>query len=192
MTQPAMRDRSAATDAPSTGPFGRLAAALLSLLDQGGAVGFRKPSVLTEFSVWLLTGFMVAGFATLLGAIASAAGSRSPEPWRLGAVALVGISALAAAFIGQVTSGSLWGFPLADFVWWFDVLMLVQAIIASLIAIVIGTPGCEVGVWPALMARVRGGQWTPVAGPACIVGLHFIDAWEAEMRNADTEPVPGK
>jgi hypothetical protein len=201
MTQLAIQERRMATDAQPTGPIGRfarlllvavLAVALLSLLDQGGVVGFRRPSVPTEFSLWLLTAFMVAGFATLVGAIASAAGRRSPSPWRLGALAVVGTSAVATAVIGQVTSGSFWGFPLADFVWWFDVLMLVQAIVASLIAIGIGTPGCEVGVWPALVARKRGGRWAPVAGPACIVGLHFLDAWEAEMRNADTESLSGR
>jgi hypothetical protein len=196
VTQLAIQERRAATDAQPTGPIGRLArlllvavltAALFSLLDQAGVVGFRNPSVPTEFSVWLLTALMVAGFATLAGAIASAAGRRSPWPWRLGALALFVISALAAAVIGQVASDSLWGFPLADFVWWFDVLMLVQTIVASLIAIWIGTPGCEVGVWPALVARMRGRSWAPVAGPACIVGLHFIDTWEAEMRHADVE-----
>ena len=201
MTQLAIPGRRAATEAQRTGPIGRaarvvlvavLSAALLSLLDQGGVVAFRNPSVPAEFSVWLLTAFMVAGFATLVAAIASAAERPSRSRWRLATLALLGIAAVAAAAIGQLTSGNVWGFPLADLVWWFDVVMLVQAIVASLIAIAIGTPGCEVGVWPALMARMRGGGWAPVAGPACVVGLHFIDTWEAQLRSADEESSAGR
>lgn len=193
-------ERRTAAKAQLTGPIGRsarlllvavLTGALLSLLDQGGVVAFRKPSVATEVSVWLVTAFMVAGFATLVGALATAAG-RSPRPWTLGALALLGMSAVFAAAIGLLSRGNVWSFPLADLVWSFDVLMLAQAIVASLIAIGIGTPGCEAGVWPALVARIRGGSWAPVSGPACVVGLHLIDAWEAGMRHADTESLPNR
>jgi hypothetical protein len=200
MTQVVMPGRRAATEAERTGPIGRtarlvlaavLSASLLSLLDQGGVVGFRNPSVPTEFSVWLLTAFMVAGLATLVGAIASADQRRSPWPWRLGTLALLATAAVAAAAIGQLTAGNVWGFPLADLVWWFDVVMLVQTVVALLIAIGIGTPGCEVGVWPALVARMRGGGWAPVAGPACVIGLHFVDTWEARRHSADKESRAG-
>jgi hypothetical protein len=199
MTDFAVGPHNTAADAQRTGPIGRLArlllagafaAVLFSIVDQSGVVGFRNPSVAAEVTVWFLTAGMVAVFAALVGAVASAAG-RSPWPWRLGAVALFALVALGAALVGYTAFGRTWGFPLADLVWGFDVLMLVETIVASSIAIVIGTPGCEVGVWAALVARARGGTWAPVVGPACIVGLHLIDHWEARGRQPTPEPHPG-
>lgn len=188
MSDLALDGRRASAGFQPTGPIGRLArlilaglfaVALVSFLDQGGVVGFRDPSVATEFTVWILTAAMVAVFATLVGAIASAAGRPSPWPWRLGVIALFGVAGVGAAIVGQATSGGVWGYPLSDLVWWFDAVMFVQTIIATLIAVVIGMPGCEVGVWPALVARARGGNSAPVAGPACVIGLHLLDEWEA-------------
>ena len=181
------------TETRSTGPIGRfarlglavaLSASVFSLVDQGGVVAFRNPSVPTEVMVWILTVAMVASLAALVGALAAAAGSSSPRRWQLGAVGLFVATGVAAALIGWTTSGAVWGFPLADLVWWFDLLMLLQIIVALLIAIVLRTPGCEVGVWPALAARTRGTGSEPGAGLACIVGLHFVDAWEADVRQA--------
>jgi hypothetical protein len=196
MSDLALDGRRASADVQPTGPIGRLArlilagvfaASLVSIVDQGGVVGFRDRSVATEVTVWILTAAMVAVFATLVGAIASAAGRPSPWPWRLGVVGLFGVAGVGAAIVGQATSGGVWGYPLSDLVWWFDAVMLVQTIVATLIAVVIGMPGCEVGVWPALMARARGGSSAPVAGPACVIGLHLLDEWEAGRRQADTE-----
>lgn len=196
MSDLALDGRRASADVQPTGPIGRLArlilagvfaVSLVSLVDQGGVVGFRDPSVATEFTVWILTAAMVAVFATLVGAIASAAGKPSPWPWRLGVVALLGVAGVGAGIVGQATSGGVWGYPLSDVVWWFDAVLLVQTIVATLIAIVIGMPGCEVGVWPALLARARGGSSAPVAGPACVIGLHLLDEWEAGRQQADTE-----
>ena len=64
-----------------TGPVGRLARLVLaaglglslaSVLDQGGRVGFRSPSVLTEPSVWLLDAGMLMVFIYLVGQLATA------------------------------------------------------------------------------------------------------------------------
>lgn len=201
MTDLAAGARRIATGTQPTGPIGRVArlflaigisAGLYSLLDQGGVVGFRNPSVATEATVWIATAAMVASLAALVGAVATAAGSPSPWRWRLGAVGLFAAAAVGAALIGWATSGAVWGFPLADLVWWFDVLMLLQIIVALLIAIVLGTPGCELGVWPALAARARGTDSEPVAGLACIVGLHLIDTWEADKRQGSAEATPGR
>jgi len=201
MTELAAGARRITTTTQPTGPVGRfarlvlavaLSASVYSLVDQGGLVAFRNPSVPTEVMVWILTAAMVASFAALVGALAAAAGSSWPRRWQLGAVGLFVAAGAAAALIGWTTSGALWGFPLADLVWWFDLLMLLQIIVALLIAIGLGTPGCEVGVWPALAARARGTASEPGAGLACIVGLHFIDAWEVDMRQANAEATPGR
>jgi len=57
--------------------------------------------------------------------------------------------------------------------------MLVETIVALPIAVVLGTPGCEIGVWGDIAARLRGG---PASPPICIIGLHHLDEWEARRR----------
>jgi hypothetical protein len=184
--------RPSAAGADRTGPLGRLARLIVaaaaglflsSILDEGGIVGFRRPSVLAEPSVWLLDAVMLALFAHLVGRLAAATvGERAARRWQCGA--LVGLVAAlgGAALVGRALSGAVWGFPLADLVWAIDVTMLAETVAAALLAVALGTPGCEVGVWPELLARARGERVAPAAGPACPVGLHLLDAWEARRR----------
>jgi len=63
--------------------------------------------------------------------------------------------------------------------------MLVETTVALLLAIALGIPGCEIGVWPFLIARLRDERpsFNPVG---CVVGLHLIDDWEAHNR----QPTP--
>src|SRR5262249_34441790 len=75
--------------------------------------------------------------------------------------------------------GTGWGYPLADVVWWFDVTMLTEGLVATLLSIAIGLPGCEIGVWPWFMSRIRGGEAVPGGGLTCGVGLRRLDGWEA-------------
>jgi hypothetical protein len=58
--------------------------------------------------------------------------------------------------------------------------MLGQTIVALLLAVVLGTRGCEIGVWADIAARLRGGSASP---PLCIVGLHHLDSWELRRRS---------
>ena len=159
----AARPSAAGTD--RTGPLGRLARLILaaamglslaSIVDQGGVVGFRRPSVLTEPSVWFLDASMLALFAHLVGRLAAAlAGARAAPRWQLGALVGLAAALAVAALVGRAVFGAVWGFPLADLVWAFDVAMLVETVVALLLAIALGTPGCEIGVWPELIARAR-------------------------------------
>ena len=184
--------RPSAAGADRTGPLGRLARlalaaamglALASLLDQGGAAGFRRPSVLAEPSVWVLHAGMLALFAHLVGRLAAAlAGERAARRWQVGALVGLAAALAAAALGGRALFGAVWGFPLADLVWAFDVAMLAQTVVAALLAAALGTPGCEVGVWPELIARARGARPAPSAWSACLVGLHLLDEWEARRR----------
>jgi hypothetical protein len=64
-------------------------------------------------------------------------------------------------------------------VWWFDVVMLAEGLVATLLSIALGLPGCEIGVWPWFISRIRGQGAVPQTGLACIVGLHLLDAWES-------------
>ena len=86
---------------------------------------------------------------------------------------------MAAALVGQVRDGEVWGSPLSDLVWALDVAMLAETVVALLAAVVVGTPGCEIGVWADIAARVRGG---PASPPLCIIGLHHLDDWELRRR----------
>jgi hypothetical protein len=63
------------------------------------------------------------------------------------ALALLAGAAAVAAAVGALRSGGVWGSPLSDLVWTLDVTMLLETIVALLLAVVLGTPGCEIGVW---------------------------------------------
>jgi hypothetical protein len=172
-----------------TGPVGRLArtvlagayaAAFLSIVDRRGSAHFRNPHILGEPLAWFLHLLMFTTFLFLVGALALALGGPAARRrWQVSAVVASIAIVTAAGVIGKLMQGSVWGFPLADLVWWFDVLMLTEGFVATVLAIALGTPGCEIGVWPELLARVGGRSATSEQGLACIVGLHLIDAWEA-------------
>jgi hypothetical protein len=173
---------------PRTGPIGRLARVMLaviaavslySIADQGGPASFRDPSNLTEPITWVLHAAMFAVFVVLTGQLAAAiAGPAAVRPWQVRALIGLAVVLVAAAGTAWTTSGALWASPLSDVVWGVDAVMLVETIVGLVLAIVLGTPGCEIGVWPELIARVRDGD-TPSTRPICLLGLHFIDDWEA-------------
>ena len=172
-----------------TGPIGRSArlgwavvvlVTLASIVDARGSARFRNPHILSEPSAWLLHVVALTMFVLLVGALAGALG-RQPIVRRTQglAVSCLGALVLVAAVIGQLGEGSVWGFPLADLVWTFDVLVLVEQLLAFVIAFALGTPGCELGVWPELIARARGVPAARMIGLACVVGLDALDRWEA-------------
>lgn len=177
---------------PRTGALGRVARVVLlavlailfgSLLDEDGAVGLRSSSPAEEPGLLLATavmGVILVGLAGELGRVL--VNDEAPRRWRLVASAgLVAPIAVSAA-VAWRTSGAIWAFPLVDVIWWFDVLTLGQTIVALPVAIVLGTPGCEVGVWPELIYRLRRKQ---VSGPprvVCVIGLDLVDKWEARRR----------
>ena len=176
-----------------TGPVGRLARLLLlavviasfvSIADQGGPGSFRGPNNLLEPSLLVLDAVMVALFVNLVAVIATLvsgrdAGSRS----RIVAFVVLLVAVGAAAVMSQTAHGTVWDSPLSDVVWWFDALMLVETGVALLLAIALGIPGCEIGVWPFLIARLRG-ERPRLRSVGCVVGLHLIDEWEAQSRRA--------
>jgi hypothetical protein len=162
-----------------TGPLGRLArvallaifaGTLYSIVDGPGSARFRNPHILTEPSAWFLHIMMLIEFVIVVGAIASTLGdARRVVFSQIGAVGgLVG-SGVVAAIIGQAAFGS---------VWWFDVLMLAVGCASTALAIVLGTPGCEIDVLRILVARFRRTQPPGADTSACILGLHALDGWE--------------
>jgi hypothetical protein len=132
---------------------------------------------------------MFVVFIILVGAVGSAlVGPQARRRWQLRTVVACFLVVTVAAGIGMVTRGAAWGFPLADVIWWFDVLVLLEELVALLLAIPLGTPGCEIGVWTELLDRARGRVATADQFLACIVGLHLIDEWEARRRSPVSRP----
>ncbi len=171
-----------------TGPLGRLArlallavfaGSLYSIADRSGSARFRNPHVLTEPSAWFLHAMMLIVFLVLVGTIASAwVRARSVRRTQIGAVAGLLATGMVAAIIRQVAFGSAWGFPLADLVWWFDVAMLAAGLASTALAILLGTPGCEVAALGELLACFRRRPPPGADASPCIVGLHALDEWE--------------
>jgi hypothetical protein len=174
-----------------TGPLGRLARLALaaiaiesfaSIADQGGPSSFQGARSLTEPSLLILDALMVVLFAALVGVIATSVGGKGPaDRWSVGALIVTGVAVGLAAVASQLAHGTIWDSPLSDLVWWFDAVMLLETILALVLAVVIGLPGCEIGVWPLLFARARGDR-RPIRPVGCVVGLHLIDNWEASRQ----------
>jgi signal transduction histidine kinase len=181
---------------PRTGPFGRLARLLIALVlawwplysiaDQGGPTSFRDPSNLTEPMLWLLHGAMLLVFVLLVGQLAGATvGPAAVRRSQLAALLAIAVLLAAAALAAWIRSSEVWASPLPELVWGFDALMLVETIVALALASGLGTPGCEVGVWPELLGRLRGGAVS--TRPICVLGLHFVDDWEARRARARSD-----
>jgi hypothetical protein len=161
---------------------------LYSIADQGGPTSFRDSSNLTEPITWALHVVMLVLFVLLTGQLAAAmAGPATVRRWQMRTLAGLALVLGAGALTAWIESGEVWSSPLPELVWGFDALMLVETIVALLIAIGLGTPGCEVGVWPELIGRLRGRDAALTTSPICVIGLHFVDDWEARRRERGRE-----
>ena len=128
---------------------------------------------------------MFVTFVLLAGAIGFAfGGAAARRRWQIGSVVLAVAIVIAFVLATLAIHGTGWGFPVADLVWWFDAAMLTEGLVATLLSVGIGLPGCEIGVWPLFISRFRGTTPLPEDGLACVVGLHYLDAWEARRLSA--------
>jgi hypothetical protein len=172
-----------------TGPVGRSLRLILALaigtfvvlrlatFAHRGPTGYRDPAVLGEIGLWILTVIVLVSIVDFAGRFAPGLERLAPNARRIATVvALLGAVVLAAA-AGLVLRGAVWGFPLADLVWWLDTAYLLQLGPAFGLAALLGTPGCEQGVWRELLGHRGSGSHTPLT---CVIGLHALDAWEAE------------
>jgi hypothetical protein len=176
--------------APRTGPVGRavrlllavgFGVALATLVDQGGPASVRDPETLTDAPFVVLTIGMVAVYAVLVTQLAKMVGGEpAAKTVRTVALSVLASVAAVAAVVSELRSGAVWGSPLSDLVWALDVAMLLETIVALLLAVVLGTRGCEIGVWAEIAARLRG---RPASPPLCIIGLHHLDDWELRRRS---------
>jgi hypothetical protein len=180
--------------APRTGPVGRAVRLLLAavfayglatLVDQGGPASVRDPENLTDAPFVVVTIGMVAVYAVFVREVAKLVRGEAfaTSAWKV-ALSLLAAAAASAAVVGELRSGEVWGSPLSDLVWALDVAMLVETIAALPLAVALGTPGCEIGVWAEIAARLGG---RPASPPLCIIGLHHLDQWELRRRSARHE-----
>lgn len=177
-----------------TGPIGRLArlvlaaayaVSLASITGPRLSAQFRNPHILGEIAPWILLALMLLTYVLLAGALGFAFGGAGARVrWQIGGVAVAVVVAVVAVLATFAIHGTGWGFPVADLVWWFDVVMLIEGLVATLLAVGLRLPGCEIGVWPLFISRARGTTSLPEEGLACVVGLHYLDAWEARRRLA--------
>jgi hypothetical protein len=175
-----------------TGPIGRLArlvlagvygVSLASILGPTLSARFHNPQILSQPTAWFLHAVMLLTFVLLAGAVGTAfGGAASRRAWQAGAFGAAVVAVVIAEILTISIHGTEWGSPVADAVWWFDAVMLAEGLVATLLAIVIGLPGCEIGVWPWFISRARGRPALPEEGLACVVGLHLLDAWESQRR----------
>jgi hypothetical protein len=187
-----MNEQAAKPDslAPRTGPVGRVVRLLLAagfgyglatVVDQGGPASVRDTEALTDTPYVVLTIAMIAVYTVLVSELAKIVrGEAVVRTARTVALSVLAAAAAAAAVVGEVRAGAVWGSPLSDLVWTLEVAMLVETIVALLLAVVLGTRGCEIGVWADIAARLRGGR---ASSPLCIVGLHHLDEWELRRRS---------
>ena len=186
------QDREPARRARRIGPIGRLArlglaaavaVTLGSLIDARGPARFRDPHVLTEPSAWFVHALMLVLFVLLVKAIVEPlAGPRAARRAQVLALSGLGVAVAMAALVDLRTGGAVWDLALGGLVWTFDILMLAQELAALLLAVALGTPGCEIGVWAELMGTDGRAEGTDAI--ACIVGLHLLDRWEMARRRA--------
>jgi len=105
------------------------------------------------------------------------------RPWGERVLTTVGGLFVLIAVVTLVLHGELWAAPLTTALYGFNVAFLVVVSLSYLVAVFLGTPGCEVGGLGELIRRIRG-----VTDPAnqdamwCIAGIHGLDKWEANRR----------
>ena len=153
--------------APRTGPVGRAARLLLAAL-----------LIVLGYDLWVDRRFIFAEAdpgLLLLTCLALYGAYQTGALVGRGRETVVGIGALgaAAAAVAAATAGALWAPPLSWLVWGLDIGIVALVAAALLAAVVIGTPGCEIGVFAELNRRLRRGE-----AMFCLVGLHKLDEWE--------------
>ncbi len=93
-------------------------------------------------------------------------------------LATLGLAA-AAIVIDEIGYGRLWAPPLGTLFYLWVLLIGFPLGVALILAGIWGTPGCEMRVFSALLARLQGRS---AAEHFCPGGIDFLDHWEARLR----------
>ncbi len=176
-----LQDRDTIT-LPRTGPVSRLVRVLYGAVMawlafewlEAGLTWFSESTTPANPWIWVVTGLAI--YYGLYQLPASSFGA----PWGRRVVSIFVTLLAAAAVTALLTQGELWAPPLTWLLYGLDVGLVIVATIAFLVAVVLGTPGCEMGGLAELIRRLRGDS--NAEGPEamwCIGGLHRVDEWEA-------------
>ena len=94
-----------------------------------------------------------------------------------------GVLIIATATVAVTRDGVLWTAPLTTVVYGAVLAAALLTAAALVLSVFLGTPGCDVGALEEAVRRLRG-TFDPNDAPVywCIVGLHWIDAWESRQR----------
>ena len=86
---------------------------------------------------------------------------------------------------GYLVSGEFWNPVVAGWVYAGDLLVMAALAVSFPLATATRSPGCELGAIPWLIARRRGkiDAWPR---PGRVVGLDYLDRWEASWRSLKT------
>lgn len=142
-----------------------------------GPTWFAQPSTLSNPWVWLVTAAAV--YYGLHQLVARGFGRRCA--YRV--VVAFGVGVLAVLAVTLVRAGELWAAPLTTLLYGLDVGFLTLAVLALIVSIPLGTPGCDIAAIGELIRRVRGTSDTEDDEPMwCVAGLHRLDLWEARQR----------
>ncbi|MGH3712809.1 MAG: hypothetical protein ACRDT4_05025 [Micromonosporaceae bacterium] len=165
--QPAQVPAGPESPAPRTGPIGRAARLLLAapLTWTGYDLWVDRVPIFTDLDVGLV----------LLSVLALYGAHQIGKLLGRGRETLIGLAVLgaAAATVSATAGAGLWSPPLSWLVWGVDLAFVAVVGAALLAAAVIGTPGCELGVFSELGRRLRRNE-----AMFCLVGLHKLDEWE--------------
>jgi hypothetical protein len=168
------------------GPIGRLVrvfgAVVMTLFAfdwlEAGMTWFGQASTPSNPWVWVVTG--LAAYYGLHQLPDSGFG----RPWGERVLATAGGIFVLIAVVTLSLHGELWAHPLTTVLYGLNVAFLFVVSLSYLVAVFLGTPGCEVGGLGELIRRLRG-----VPDPAnqdamwCIGGIHCLDQWEANRRH---------
>lgn len=182
MNPPTMK-RDDTSARPSSGPVSRTVRVLLAGLmgwlavewATAGIDWFGRSSTQRNGWVWGLA--LLAVYYGLYQFPSAAFGSRSVRRTLMAS----GIVFAAAAGTATAIHGGVWEPPFTWLLYGFEVGFLVVVTVAHVVAVMLGTAGCEMGGLAELVHRLRGTP-RPAGEPmSCIAGLHRLDQWEADQ-----------
>lgn len=96
-------------------------------------------------------------------------------------VIVAAVAFATAAVASLMSNGGIWEPPLTGLLYGFELGFLATVTLAHLTAVVLGTPGCEMGGLAELIHRLRGTQPPNDEPMWCLMGLHHLDQWETHQ-----------
>lgn len=168
---------------PSSGPVSRTVRVLLAGLTAwlaaewitAGMAWFGRSSTPRNGWVWVVA--VLAVYYGLYQFPHAAFGTRSARR----TLTASGIVLAAAGGTAIVLHGGVWEPPFTWLLYGFEVGFLIVVTVAHVVAVTLGTAGCEMGGLAELVHRLRGTA-RPTGQPmSCIAGLHRLDQWEADQ-----------